>query len=272
VTESGRLQDRGSTVVYVIAALIVLSIGCAAAWTIMRDYRVAVDHASLHLDNVTVVLAEHTRFALQTAPVAIGQRIEASPTGDAARVLDNALQDYFHELFSHIELAYRGRIVLFRPDGALVASYPRLAATPGETYSSHPLFESATKLRSGSLEGPGILEPGRRLIGYRRIADYPVLVVVSTPMSDVLSNWKRDAIIVVLGAVLFAGITAIAAFLLGREWRLKTALMGDVAEGRCGSIPSSAPPWTRSSRSTSVTISASSTRLQNRFSGVKRAR
>jgi two-component system sensor kinase len=230
VTESGRLQDRGSTIVYVIAALIVLSIASAAAWTVMRDYRVAVEHASLHLDNVTVVLAEHTRFALQTAPVSIGQRIEASPSGADARVLDEALQDYFQELFGRIELAYRGRIVLFRPDGALVASYPRLAATPGDTYAGHPLFERAKKFRSGSLEGPGIVDAGERLLGYRRIADYPVLVVVSTPMSDVLSNWRRDATIVILGAVLFAAITAVAAFLLGREWRLKTTLMADIAE------------------------------------------
>jgi two-component system, NarL family, sensor histidine kinase UhpB len=230
VTESGRLQDRGSTVVYVIAALIVLAIGSAAVWTVMRDYRVAVEHASLHLDNVTVVLAEHTRFALQTAPVAIGKHIEAAPSGDAERELDDALQVYFHELFSRIELAYKGRVVLFRPDGAVVASYPALSDGRRETYADHPLLEHAKRFRSGSLEGPGIVDPGERLIAYRRIADYPVLVVVSSPMSSVLATWRRDAAIVVLGAVLFAALTAAAAFLLGREWRLKTALMADVAE------------------------------------------
>ena len=196
----------------------------------MRDYRVAVEHASLHLDNVTVVLAEHTRFALQTAPVAIGKRIEASPSGEAERELDDALQVYFHELFSRIELAYKGRVVLFRPDGAVLASYPALSAGRRETYADHPLLEHAKRFRSGSLEGPGIVDPGERLIAYRRIADYPVLVVVSSPMSSVLATWRRDAAIVVLGAVLFAALTAAAAFLLGREWRLKTTLMADVAE------------------------------------------
>ncbi len=229
MTESGRLHDRGSTVVYVIAALIVLSIGSAAGWTVMRDYRVAVDHAALHLDNVAVVLGEHTRFALQTAPVAINERIEASPPG-IGRDVDDALQEYFHELFSRIELGYRGRVLVFRTDGALVASYPGLSASRAETYGDHPLFEYAKRFRSGSLEASGIVEPGNRLIGYRRIADYPVLAVVSTPMSEVLANWRRDAAIVVLGAVLFAALTTAAAFLLGREWRLKTALMADAAE------------------------------------------
>jgi PAS domain S-box-containing protein len=230
VTDSARLHDRGSTVVYVIAALIVLSIGSAAVWTVMRDYRVAVDHAALHLDNVTVVLAEHTRFALQQAPVAIGQRIEAAPPGGGGDGLDGALQSYFHDLFRRVELAYRGRVVLFRPDGALVASYPALTKSALATYAGHPLFEHAKRFRSGSLEGPGVIEPGERLIGYRRIADYPVLVVVSTPMSSVLANWKRDSAIMVVGAVLFAALTAAAAFLLGRDWRLKTALMEGVAE------------------------------------------
>jgi PAS domain S-box-containing protein len=230
VTESARLHDRGSTVVYAIAALIVLSIASAAAWTVMRDYRVAVEHAALHLDNVTVVLAEHTRFALQQAPVAIGERIEAASPGNAGDSLDGALQSYFHELFGRIELAYRGRVVLFRPDGALVASYPELSDAALATYGSHPLFQHAKSFRNGSLEGPGIIDPGERLIGYRRIADYPVLVVVSTPMSSVLANWKRDSAIMVLGAVLFAALTAAAAFLLGRNWRLKTALMADAAE------------------------------------------
>jgi PAS domain S-box-containing protein len=49
-------------------------------------------------------------------------------------------------------------------------------------------------------------------------------------MSSVLASWKRDSAIMVMGAVLFAALSAAAAFLLGREWRLKTSLMAEADE------------------------------------------
>lgn len=229
VVTSGRLQDKVSLAVYLIGTLIVLLIATAAMWMVARDYRIAVEHAAIHLDNVTVVVAEHTRFALQNAPRSIHERIALPVPPPAGEVSEAAVHRYLESFYTGIGLAYSGRVMLFRKDGALVAAFPPVAGMR-QTYADHPLFQLAKRSDSGSLEDTGVLDGGERLIAYRTVRDYPVLVVVSTPMSEVLQNWKRDSAIVAAGALLFAALTAFAAFLLGRQWRLTTDLVAQSTE------------------------------------------
>ncbi|MGZ8263584.1 MAG: PAS domain S-box protein [Burkholderiales bacterium] len=226
---SGRLQDKVSLAVYLIGTLIVLLIATAATWMVARDYRIAVEHAAIHLDNVTVVVAGHTRFALQNAPRSIHERIALPVPPPAGEVSEAAVHRYLESFYTGIGLAYSGRVMLFRSDGALVAAFPPVAGVR-QSYADHPLFQLAKRSDHGSLEDTGILDGGERLIAYRTVRDYPVLVVVSTPMSEVLQNWKRDSAIVAAGALLFAALTAFAAFLLGRQWRLTTDLVEQSTE------------------------------------------
>ncbi|MGZ8198337.1 MAG: PAS domain S-box protein [Burkholderiales bacterium] len=229
VVTSGRLQDKVSLAVYLIGTLIVLLIATAATWMVARDYRIAVEHAAIHLDNVTVVVAGHTRFALQNAPRSIHERIALPVPPPAGEVSEAAVHRYLESFYTGIGLAYSGRVMLFRSDGALVAAFPPVAGAR-QSYADHPLFQLAKRSDHGSLEDTGILDGGERLIAYRTVRDYPVLVVVSTPMSEVLQNWKRDSAIVAAGALLFAALTAFAAFLLGRQWRLTTDLVEQSTE------------------------------------------
>ncbi|MGZ8153757.1 MAG: PAS domain S-box protein [Burkholderiales bacterium] len=229
VVTSGRLQDKVSLAVYLIGTLIVLLIATAATWMVARDYRIAVEHAAIHLDNVTVVVAGHTRFALQNAPRSIHERIALPVPPPAGEVSEAAVHRYLESFYTGIGLAYSGRVMLFRSDGALVAAFPPVAGVR-QSYADHPLFQLAKRSDHGSLEDTGILDGGERLIAYRTVRDYPVLVVVSTPMSEVLQNWKRDSAIVAAGALLFAALTAFAAFLLGRQWRLTTDLVEQSTE------------------------------------------
>ena len=140
------------------------------------------------------------------------------------------MNNYFDRFYSSIELAYTGRIILFRPDGTLVASYPSVDGAYGRSYADHVLFEHARDSSNGLLRGRGVLESDERLVAYRVIGDYRVLLVLSTPMSAGLHDWKRDSAIVVLAALLLAGLAGTAAFLLARVWRLTTSLIADAVE------------------------------------------
>ena len=231
MTTPGRLERNGPIAVYAVGAVIILFIAIAAAWMITRDYRIAIEQAELHLENVSVVLAEHTRFALQMAPPDIHARVSGRSASSGSPERDQELvNNYFDRFYSSIELAYTGRIILFRPDGTLVASYPSVDGAYGRSYADHVLFEHARDSSNGLLRGRGVLESDERLVAYRVIGDYRVLLVLSTPMSAVLHDWKRDSAIVVLAALLLAGLAGTAAFLLARVWRLTTSLIADAAE------------------------------------------
>jgi len=229
VPTPGRSQNKGVIAVYVIGTLIILLIAIVATWMIVRDYRIAIEHAELHLENVSVVLAEHTRFALQTASSEIRERVGSYTAPSRASEQDRELvRNYFERFYESIELAYTGRIILFRPDGTLVTAYPSSAGAELHNYSDHPLFEQARQFSSGLLKERGVLESDERLVAYRAIKDYPVLLVLTTPMSSVLADWQHASAFVALGALLFAALAGAAAFLLARKWRLTTSLMEDV--------------------------------------------
>ena len=115
MTTPGRLERNGPIAVYAVGAVIILFIAIAAAWMITRDYRIAIEQAELHLENVSVVLAEHTRFALQMAPPDIHARVSGRSASSGSPERDQELvNNYFDRFYSSIELAYTGRIILFR--------------------------------------------------------------------------------------------------------------------------------------------------------------
>jgi len=222
-----RLHNSASAAVYLIGALMLLLVASAATWMLVRDYRSAVQNARQHLDNYTVVLAEHTALALRNAPAEVLAAIKHKP----AEASDESLQQYMTALYGRLELAYSGRVLLFRSDGTLLTAFPRHAGPAGRSYAAHPLFSVALpRAPVGAIESAGVLDPGDYLFAYRTVKDYPLVVAVSSSMNDVLSVWRRDTLIVGFGALVLAFVTALATFLFGRELRRTGDLTRELSE------------------------------------------
>ena len=206
-------------------------IASAAAWMIVRDYRSAVENAREYLDNYTVVLAEHTALALRNAPADALSAIEQKPPAGSTGASGEPLQNYMTALYGGLELAYRGRVLLFRRDGTLLTAFPRRPGLSGRSYAAHPLFSVALpRGPSGAIESEGVLDPGDYLIAYRTVRDYPLIVAISSSMNDVLSVWRRDALIVGFGAFVLSFVAVLATFLFGRELRRTGSLARELSE------------------------------------------
>ena len=225
--------------VHALGAITGVLISLAAGWIIARDYESTVQNAELHLDSYAVVIAENTRLALLTAPPEVIAEMKgvSEPNPGAT-----AVHEFFAQLYSRLNLTYTGRITLIRRDGTLVTTVPRRDELAGRKYAEHSLFSGGLKPReTGSLEAPGLVDTDRRLIAYRDLTGYPVLVVVSTPMAQVLAEWRRDGLAIAFGALLLAAMSGAASLFLGRQLRLTDQLTENIVnnEKRLNSIMAS---------------------------------
>lgn len=236
-------QSAARQSVYAAGLLGVLLIAAAAAWLIARDRQVVLESAELHLDNFAVVLSEHTRLALSNDAGMRALVGEASVPLGGQDAAGSALQRYFEELYSGLDLAYEGRIFVIRRDGALLAVVPHVQDAQSRYLPPDSVLSSAFESgEAGAVRARGDVEPVERLIAYRRVRDQPLLIAVSMPVRDALAPWSRDAAVLGTGALLLVVLLSAAAWLLARELRTSAALAQSISDSemRLNSIIASA--------------------------------
>jgi PAS domain S-box-containing protein len=238
------IQDNARRAVYALGIGVVVLTLLAAGWLIFRDRETVYRNAELYLDNFAVILAEHTRRLLReaTLPELDLVRGTGAPAANGRDVLQS-LQAQFGLLYGSLELRYKGRISLFRNDGMLLAALPPVPGGLGRSYSDHPVFEYADRTgEAGALKSEGVVDHGPRLVAYRKVRDFPVMVVISAPLGEFLAPWRRAAPVIGAGAVLVALLTLAGTILLARQLRLTGSLSREVLENetRLNSIITSA--------------------------------
>ena len=240
---TGPLHHRAQLAAFASSALVIILIAIAAVWVIVRDYRVALDGAEQHLDNFTVIAVQQTAFALRAMPENAQAALLQSAAQGLAGPEGDEVQRRLTTAYAALELAYSGKLSLFSKDGVLLSVFPRGTGAVGRNYGTHSLFQTALPgLDAGTLQAQGIFERGERLFAYRPVPGYPLVLVVSAPLSEILGRWQTAAAVLGLGALFMAAFTAIAAYLLGRQLNLTGRLTQDLSESemRLNSIIGSA--------------------------------
>ena len=128
--------------VFTAGALGILFVALAAAWLVARDYRDTLRDAELTLDQFAIVLAEHTRIALRDADATVLRSITIPPAhqGRDGAFAAEAVHRFFADLYAQLDLAYEGRVFVFRDDGTLMALVPPENGLVDQDFRNHPLF------------------------------------------------------------------------------------------------------------------------------------
>ena len=191
----------------------------AGIWVLDAQGRILYDTGR----NIGMDLADREYFRVLRAspalPLHVGVPIRSRATGawllpvvapwkpaggGFAGVVVVALQPRQFERVWSIQGAGDGRsIALLRRDATLLMRSPFSEAAIGRRFDDLRLFR---ELLDGAPNGITIetspVDGRLRLVGYRRLAAYPDLVIVaSEPVDQVLAPWQRTVWIVVVGAV-----------------------------------------------------------------------
>ncbi|BBK29525.1 hypothetical protein STHU_01590 [Allostella humosa] len=144
------------------------------------------------------------------------------PDGTFAGVIVLAVQSRQLEQVWRVEDAGDSRSIgLLRRDGILLLRNPYVEGATGQRLSGMRLFsEALASADSGTIEEISPLDGKHRLIGFRRMAANPDLVIVaSEAVDEVAAAWWRTLWIVVVGWIVASTMLALLGLSLRREWR-----------------------------------------------------
>ncbi len=124
--------------------------------------------------------------------------------------------EYFQNLFATLDVGHQGTVALFREDGTLLARWPADREQIGRDMHGATVFQRLRDAPSGVFKAPAQVDGVERIYGYRRIADYPLVVDVGLSRAEVFAPWRTAAEVMVVTAVL-VGLAALLALGLRRE-------------------------------------------------------
>ena len=164
--------------------------------------------------------------------VGIGRRIAAPRSRTSLIVTATVSLAALQRLYETLDLGANGSVVLYRSDGQLLARRPYLAANVGRTFPG-PVIAAARRAAAGSLETTSIVDGVTRFVSFRRLADYPLVLLVTLARSEVLADWSSDIgrdVALVLGAcALLAGLGLALVRALARREQLEAERRATVA-------------------------------------------
>ncbi|MCX2899308.1 sensor domain-containing diguanylate cyclase [Pseudomonas mandelii] len=116
---------------------------------------------------------------------------------------------HFLALYDSIDMGRNGVINLIADDATIVVRRPFKEAEVGSSVANGPLFKQLLPLGdSGTARVRSVVDGVERVVGFRRVEGYPLIVFTALNQQEVLTGWREES-------WLSAGIVALFLGLLG---------------------------------------------------------
>ena len=109
---------------------------------------------------------------------------------------------YFTALYREVDIGRDGAVTLLGRDGVVRAQLAAGESRFGDDVAASALFQSVSAGESGSALAAGPGDDVMRIVGYRAVRGYPLIVAVGTARDDALAGVARRARFYLLGATL----------------------------------------------------------------------
>jgi len=126
--------------------------------------------------------------------ITISRRVDDAAGNFAGVVSATILVDRLQAFYDTFNMGSRGAIGLDTATGIVIARSPSDRGTTGSDVSGGLIFSKYLPLAPvGSFEQISPIDGVERIGSYRRVDEYPLVLVVSHSMDDVLADWRSDA-------------------------------------------------------------------------------
>lgn len=179
-----------------------------------RDY---FQHHRLVNDDRLFVSAPFASNRTGEWSIAISRRL-SKPDGSFGGVVVGTLRlDYFHDLFSRIEIGPRDAISLVRVDGTFLMRQPFLPTEIGRSVATSPIFRNLVEARSGAFVAHATTDHVERAYTFTRVGDYPLIASVAMSVDDIFAAWMQRAIVIGPIVLVLCLLTTLLTAMLHRE-------------------------------------------------------
>jgi len=134
--------------------------------------------------------------------------------------------EYFTRFYQKADLGEQGMVALTGLDGIVRARRTGQKSSFGEAIHGTRLFVEQAKSRNGSFLGEGKVDGVARLVSYRTLPQYPLIVVVGTSEAETLASFhERERTYYISAGLASTMIVIVAAFMKAMWSRRKQALV-----------------------------------------------
>ena len=170
----------------------------SAADFFARDF---IAHFSLHGEPISFIGAPGKTRSSGRRMIFVARRI-SGPGGEFLGAVAATIRtDFLKSFYKTITLHERGPVTVLRRDGTIFARYPYAEEMLGRKMPPdapwHRLIEAGGGIFRSEGDGNGI----SRIELVHPLADYPLVVDVSISEAAALGNWRRQSVLIAIGAV-----------------------------------------------------------------------
>ncbi len=152
--------------------------------------------------------------------IAVTLALPANDGSGTATLVAAVDPDYFQAFYDSIDLGPRGGISLFRRDGTLLVRRPFSDELINQVFTG-PLFSKyLPRAESGTFHERVQTDGAVRIVSYRALPNYPLVVAVGLREDDLLADWRRS---LGVSAAVFAAVALLLAGLYLQSRRLVVA-------------------------------------------------
>ena len=135
----------------------------------------------------------------------------------------------FEQIFQAIAPTPTSTIVLTRRDGMLLARWPHVETALGRPLPDPELFANLlSQSDQATARRIGVYDSKDRLVSAHRLAHYPIVVLATTAVADVIAHWQNEVIYIASSGILLAflvgGLVFLSARHVGRRLRSQNLL------------------------------------------------
>jgi diguanylate cyclase (GGDEF)-like protein len=154
------------------------------------------------------------------------------PDGSFAGVaLATLYLNHFLQLYDSIDMGDNGVINLIADDASIIVRRPFNEADIGANLSKSPLFtQLLPAASSGTATIRSLMDGVERVVGYRRVEGYPLIVFVALDKQEVLASWRKQSMLSAGIVAVLLGFLGVLGFrlikLMKQQDRVQTELLG----------------------------------------------
>ena len=154
------------------------------------------------------------------------------PDGSFAGVaLATIYLSHFLQLYDSIDMGSNGVINLIADDASIVVRRPFNEADIGTSLAKSPLFlQLLPKASAGTATMRSIIDGVERVVGYRRVEGYPLIVFAALNKDEVLASWRKESLLSAFIVAVLLGFLGVLGYrlikLMRQQNRIQAELLG----------------------------------------------
>ncbi|MGF6904191.1 putative bifunctional diguanylate cyclase/phosphodiesterase [Paraburkholderia sp. GAS348] len=156
--------------------------------------------------------------------IALSLRLDDANGHFAGIVAGTLRLSYFHQLFEDSILGDHGTLTLLRTDGTVLMRQPYHGGDIGRTLAGGHSFPPLVQSDHGTYVDVAVLDHIERLYSFRRIGNYPLVVVVGLATQDIYAGWRKRAFAIGIVTAILDVLTIMLSLMFSGQLRRRFAM------------------------------------------------